>query len=264
VSGGVSSSRLAALLHRLSPLGELRLLLAIIACAALLWGFFEIADEVLEGESRVFDEWVLQALRTADDPAVAVGPTWLEEAVRDLTALGGYTVLGLVTLATATGFWLARRRSLAVFVLAAAIGAVFWTEGLKLLFARPRPEVVPHGVTVHSLSFPSGHATAASAIYLTQALILASYQTRWRLRWLIVATAVIVSLLVGCSRVFLGVHWPSDVAAGWTLGGAWALLCWIVAVRLRERNVLPQSSDQSAADSTTSARATAGGSRRST
>ena len=240
----------------------MRLLVAIIACGAVLWGFFEIADEVLE--SRVIERWLLLAFRTTADPAVPIGPVWLEGAVRDITALGSYTVLGLVTLATATGCWLAGRRSLAVFVLAAAIGAVIWVESLKLLFARPRPEVVPHGVMVHTLSLPSGHATATTAIYLTQALILASYQTRRRLRVLIVATAVIVSLLVGCSRVFLGVHWPSDVAAGWTLGGAWALLCWIVAVRLRERNVLPQSSDQSAADSTTSARATAGGSRRST
>jgi undecaprenyl-diphosphatase len=260
----VSRGHVAPLLHRLSRLAEVRLLVAIIACAGLLWGFFEIVDEVLEGDTRAVDEWVLQALRAPGDPAVLIGPTWLEEAVRDITALGGYTVLGLVTLATATGFWLARRRSLAVFVLAAAIGAVLWTESLKLLFARPRPEVVPHGVTVHTLSLPSGHATSTMAIYLTQALVLASYQTRRRLRWLIVATAVIVSLLVGCSRVFLGVHWPSDVAAGWTLGGAWALLCWIVAVRLRERNVLPPSSDQPAAESTTSASATAGGSRRST
>jgi undecaprenyl-diphosphatase len=131
----VSRGHLAPLLQRLLRLAEVRLLVAIIACAGLLWGFFEIVDEVLEGDTRAVDEWVLQALRTAGDPAVLIGPTWLEEAVRDITALGGYTVLGLVTLATATGFWLARRRSLAVFVLAAAIGAVFWTESLKLLFA---------------------------------------------------------------------------------------------------------------------------------
>jgi undecaprenyl-diphosphatase len=237
----VSRGHDAPLLHRLSPHGELRLLVALIACAAVLWGFLELADEVLEGRS--IERWLLVAFRTLDDPAVPIGPVWLEGAVRDITALGGYTVLGLVTLVTATGFWLARRRSLAVFILAAAIGAVFWTESLKLLFARPRPEVVPHVVTVHTLSLPSGHATSTMAIYVTQALVLASYQTRRRLRVLIVATAVIVSLLVGCSRVFLGVHWPSDVAAGWTLGGAWALLCWIVAVRLRERNVLPQGSD---------------------
>jgi undecaprenyl-diphosphatase len=253
---------LARVLQALRPLGEMRLLWALIVCGALLWGFLEIVDEVIEGESRAVDEWLMLALRSPGDPAVLIGPVWLEETVRDVTALGGYTVLGMVTVATAAGFWLAGRRPLAVFVVVTALGAVFWTESLKWFFDRPRPDLVPHGVDVHSQSFPSGHATAASAIYLTQALILSSYQSRRRVRFLIVATAVIVSLLVGCSRVLLGVHWPSDVAAGWTLGGAWALMCWILAAWLRERRVLPRATQSEEAAATTSARATAGGSSR--
>ncbi len=255
-----------ALLDRLRPLLELRPLLAIVLLGAAAWVFLELADEVLEGEAIPLDETLLLALRDPADPALPRGPIWLQEVVRDVTALGGYAVLTLVTLATLAYLWMARQGRVALFVLAAAGGAVFWIVTLKLGIDRPRPELVPHYMAATSPSFPSGHSTAAAAIYLTLGALLARFQTRRRLRAFFVGLAVTITVLVGLSRIYLGVHWPSDVVAGWTLGGGWAVACWLVATWLRRRRVLPETADQpeSSPASTTAARATAGGSSRST
>jgi undecaprenyl-diphosphatase len=153
----------------------------------------------------------------------------------------------------------------ALFVLAAAAGAILWITLLKLGFDRPRPDLVPHFMTAQTPSFPSGHSAAAAAVYLTLGALLARFQTRRRLRLFFVGLAVAITVLVGFSRVYLGVHWPSDVVAGWTLGGGWAVACWLMATWLGRRHVLPESADQAESDpaSTTSASATDGGSSRS-
>lgn len=271
----MSSSPIETLLVRLRPLLELRLLIGIMLLGAAAWVFLELADEVIEGEAIPLDETLLLALRDPADPAQPRGPLWLQEVVRDLTALGGYTVLTIVIVATLAYLWMARQGRVALFVLAAAGGALFWIVTLKLGIARPRPELVPHYMAATSPSFPSGHSTAAAAIYLTLGALLARFQTRRRLRAFFIGLAVVLTVLVGLSRVYLGVHWPSDVVAGWTLGGGWAVACWLLATWLRRRHVLPETADQpedgpessgpgsSGAASTTAARATAGGSRRS-
>jgi undecaprenyl-diphosphatase len=249
----------------LRPLLELRPLIAIVLLGAAAWIFIEIADEVIEGEAILFDETLLLALRTAADPATPLGPLWLQEAIRDITALGGYTVLSIVTLSTAAYLCMAGQARVALFIVAAAAGAVLLVTILKIGFDRPRPDLVTHLVTTETPSFPSGHSTASAAVYLMLGALLARFQRRRRLRLFFVGLAVAITVLVGFSRVYLGVHWPSDVVAGWTLGGAWAVGCWLIATWLRGHHVFPEVADQPASGpaSTTSASATAGGSSRS-
>ncbi|MEZ5959160.1 MAG: phosphatase PAP2 family protein [Hyphomonadaceae bacterium] len=190
--------------------------------------FFEIAEEVGEGETRWFDESVLLALRTADfaDP---IGPRWLEMSVMDITALGGFAVLALVTL-FAVGYLLAVKRwGDALLLLVATLGGALISEGLKVGFNRPRPDLVAHIVEATSMSFPSGHAMLSAVTYLTLGALIARTQERSNLRGYVLGAAIVLTLLIGFSRVYLGVHWPTDVLAGWCLGAAWALACWVAA-----------------------------------
>jgi len=200
----------------------------LLGVALPLLAFIEIADEVGEGEARWFDESILLALRTADraDP---IGPAWFEASVMDITALGGFAVLSLLVLLSA-GYQLVQGKwGGALMLLGATLGGTAISEGLKVGFARPRPDLVAHIVETTSMSFPSGHAMLSAVTYLTLGALLARAQTQKRLRTYILAAAVLVTLLVGLSRIYLGVHWPTDVLAGWCLGAAWALICWAAA-----------------------------------
>ena len=149
--------------------------------------------------------------------------------MRDITALGGVTVTTLMTLVAAGFLVLSGKRHAALFVVVSIAGAALLSSGIKLGFERPRPDLVPHGVEVYTASFPSGHATGAAATYLTLGALLARFQSRRRLKVYLLSLAVLLTVLIGLSRLYLGVHWPSDVLAGWTLGASWALLCWLVA-----------------------------------
>lgn len=190
-----------------------------------LLAFIEIADEVGEGEARWFDESVLLALRTSD-PADPIGPRWFETAIMDITALGGFAVLALVTL-LAVGYLLAIKRwGGALMLLAATLGGTAISEGLKMGFNRPRPDLVAHVVETTSMSFPSGHAMLSAVTYLTIGALIAHTQESRQLRGYVLGAAILLTLLIGASRVYLGVHWPTDVLAGWCLGAAWALVCW--------------------------------------
>ncbi len=196
--------------------------------------FSEIAEEVGEGETRWFDESILLALRTAD-PADPIGPRWIEAAVMDITALGGFAVLALVTL-MATGYLLVMKRwGDALMLLVATIGGTLISEGLKVGFNRPRPDLVAHVVETTSMSFPSGHAMLSAVTYLTLGALIARTQEKRRMRGYVLGGAILVTLLIGLTRIYLGVHWPTDVLAGWCLGAAWALLCWVVATWLGDR-----------------------------
>ena len=201
--------------------------------ALLLLMFAEIVDEVGEGEARWFDDGLLLALRTSD-PADPVGPRWFEENVAEITALGGFGVLALVTL-FATGFLLLQKKWLhAALVLVATLGGTAISEGLKVGFARPRPDLVAHAVDVTSMSFPSGHAMLSAVTYLTLGALLARSQHQRSTRAYVLGMAVLLTLLIGASRIYLGVHWPTDVLAGWCLGAAWALICWFAATLLTQ------------------------------
>ncbi len=222
---------------------DLVVLVAILAAVVALWTFAKIADEVSEGETQKIDERILLALRDPANPADPIGPHWVEEALRDLTALGGYTVLGLVT-ATVVGYLLLVRKFHAVgLVLVASVGGLVLSNLLKGIFARPRPELVPHLSYVHSTSFPSGHSMLSAVIYLTLGSLLDRLVQRPALRLYFLAMALLLSFLVGVSRVYLGVHYPTDVLAGWAVGLAWAVLCWLVARWLQGLGMVEEPSD---------------------
>jgi undecaprenyl-diphosphatase len=214
---------------------EVETLAALLIAAGAVWLFAELADDVLEGDTTTVDERVLLLLRTPNDTADPIGPPWLEDLVRDLTSLGGVAVLAMLTLASAGFLVLQRKSALAAYLLAAVAGGTVVSTLLKLGFDRDRPsaDLVAHGQIVYTSSFPSGHSMLSAVVYLTLGALLASAQENLRLRAYVIALAVFLAVLVGASRVYLGVHWPTDVVAGWTAGAAWALLCWALAERVR-------------------------------
>ena len=213
--------------------------------AVLLFVFLELAGEMVEGETTAFDKDILLALRHADNPALPIGPAFLESSMIDITALGGTTVLTLVSM-LAISFLLLRGRWRQALLAAFATGAgAIMGKLLKSLFARPRPEVVPHLVEVTSLSFPSGHSLNSAIVYLTLAVLLARSFEERRLRAYTIVVAVLLVLTIGFSRVYLGVHFPSDVLAGWSIGAAWALMMGLVATLLQRRHQIEQPDSSS-------------------
>ena len=214
---------------------EVAVLVALALAAAAIWGFAELADEVLEGTTRTFDEAILLALRSATDLSDPIGPGWLEELMRDVTALGGMGILTFITLAVAGYLALDGKRHAALFVLVAVGGGMLLSTVLKMGFDRPRPDLVPHEASVYTASFPSGHAMLAAVVYLTLGALLVRVQARRRLKLYVLGVAIVLTMAVGASRVYLGVHWPTDVLAGWAIGAAWALLCWAAALWLQRR-----------------------------
>ena len=214
---------------------ERRTLLAIIGVALAAWAFAAIFDEVREGDTLDFDHRVLLAFRVPGHPDQTIGPPWVETSVRDVTALGSNLIISFIALSVAGYLALARKPGVAAYVLVAIVGAMLLGDLVKHLADRPRPELVPHAVEVFTTSFPSGHATDSAAAYLTLGALTARLQRARRLKVYALSLAILVTLAVGLSRLYLGVHWPTDVLAGWTLGGGWALLCWTVVRVLQHR-----------------------------
>lgn len=207
---------------------DLGILAAILLFAATLLGFALISDIVVAGKTHAFDRAVLLQLRTAGDQDNPIGPKWLEVAARDITSLGGITVLSLVALAVAGYLLTDRRYASALLVVVSVGGGMLLNMGLKAGFDRPRPDIVVHAVEVHTLSFPSAHAMLSAVTYLTLGALLAQTRLNRRQSVYVLAIAVLLTLLIGVSRVYLGVHWPTDVLAGWCVGSAWAMGCWLV------------------------------------
>ena len=210
-------------------------LAALAAAAFAVWLFLELADNVVEGETRDFDEYVLLAFREDADHDDPIGPHWLEEMARDVTALGGVIVLTFTTFAV-TGFFLLQRKwHLGIYVAAAVITGLVASSLLKAGFDRSRPDLVEHGQVVYTASFPSGHSMLSAVAFLTLGALVAGAQKERSLRIYILSLAAIVTIAVGMSRVYLGVHWPTDVLAGWAAGTGWALACWAISRHLRQR-----------------------------
>lgn len=197
--------------------------------AALIATFFVLAGEVRNGDTVSFDESVLLAFRVPGDPADPIGSRRAEEMVRDLTSLGGIAILGPLTLAAAVLLWLLGRHRDVMALLAATLGGQLFSRLAKGLIDRPRPDLVPHDAYVTSASFPSGHAMMAAVTYLTLAAMISRHQPGRAIRVYLMSLAVLLTVTVGASRVYLGVHWPTDVLAGWAVGAAWAMACLIVA-----------------------------------
>ncbi|TWU14328.1 phosphatidylglycerophosphatase B [Symmachiella macrocystis] len=228
---------------------ELSTLVGFLFLTAGLWIFVELAGEVRAGETQHVDRTILLSLRDQSDLSDPWGPRWVEELVRDMTALGGIGVLTLITLAVVGYLLLQRNNSAALLVLVAVLGGLVVSYLLKWQFARPRPDLVPHGSHVLTASFPSGHAMMSATTYLTLGALLARVHTGRRLKAYFLLLAALLSISVGMSRVYLGVHWPSDVLAGWTLGACWAILCWMVTAYLqRQGDVVSTQPEPSAPD----------------
>ncbi|MGB7214889.1 MAG: phosphatase PAP2 family protein [Gammaproteobacteria bacterium] len=210
-------------------------LLALLIVLFAAWAFVELSDEVVDGSTAAADEFVLLLFRSPHDRTDPLGPDWIEETARDVTGLGGVGVLTFITFAMAGFLALQGKRHLAAYVIVAVGTGMVLSVLLKAGFDRPRPDLVPHAQVVYTSSFPSGHSMMSAVTYLTLGALLASAQSSWLLKGYLLGLAALLTVAVGISRVYLGVHWPTDVLGGWAAGAAWALACWTVARYLRRR-----------------------------
>jgi undecaprenyl-diphosphatase len=231
----IASQAECALIKRVSIAERSALLIFGLSAAALL-AFAELADEVIEGDTRAFDEFILLAFRSSADLTNPLGPEWLEEMMRDFTALGSIAVLTLITLTVVGYLMLYRKRRVAFMVAGAVVSGVLLSSLLKWGFSRSRPDLVPHITTVYTQSFPSGHAMLSAVVYLTLGVLLARTQNNPQVKIYLLTVAGLATMLVGISRIYLGVHWPTDVLAGWAVGAGWSLLCWLLMLWLQGHN----------------------------
>jgi undecaprenyl-diphosphatase len=217
---------------------EIKVLLILFVIIFFSWLFLIIAEEVNEGSTQNFDEWILTSLRNDEIPR---GPIWVGEFMRDVTALGGGTVLAIISVVV-VGFLILQKQYNAMWlILAAAVGGALISFGLKEIYGRDRPSVVEHLMVVTSFSFPSGHSMMSAVVYLTQGALLARIQPKRSLRIYIITIALLLTFFIGISRIYLGVHYPTDVLGGWSVGLAWASFCWFIAWFLQRKALLRKS-----------------------
>jgi undecaprenyl-diphosphatase len=219
---------------------DLVILLSVFVIVGGLWCFVALAYAVSQGSVQQFDEKVVRSLRDPSNPADPWGPKWLDDMGRDVTALGGVAALCLITAAVAGYLLICRKYRGLAFLLGATLSGLVLCGLLKSLFDRPRPDVVPHLSYVSTTSFPSGHSVLSAVVYLTLGSLLARLVEQRRLKLYFLGVALFLSFLIGVSRVYMGVHYPTDVLAGWSIGLAWALLCALVARHYRQRLAEPE------------------------
>ena len=222
---------------------EAPLLMVMAVVSGLILAFLQIADEMIEGEMEAFDRSILLMFRDPANPDLVIGPPWMHEMVRDITALGSFSLLGLIVLAVCAYLYLARMRSAALFVLVSVLGGTLLSTVLKMGYNRPRPDLTTMSEQF-TASFPSGHAMLSAVTFLTLGALLARFAPTRRLQVLSLGGALLLTLLVGLSRLYMGVHYPSDILAGWCLGSAWALLCSSVAIVLQRRGSVDRPAGQ--------------------
>lgn len=204
---------------------EPKILAGIAATSLAFWVFIELAENVVDGDAHLYDTKIMLAVH-AYDPTNLV---WLNELFRDITGLGGVGVLGLLIVASSLFLVVSNKRRTALFVMLATVSGAVLSTLLKIGFDRPRPDLIPHLTHAYSTSFPSGHAMVSAVVYMTLGALLAREVSGLWSKVYIMTVAIIITGLVGFSRVYLGVHWPSDIIAGWAAGASWAVLCWVVA-----------------------------------
>jgi undecaprenyl-diphosphatase len=198
--------------------------------------FLTLMMLVSEGGPLDVDEAIFMAFRNAENPNVIGGPSWMKQIGQDITALGGNTVLILLSLLVITYLYIMEKRELIWVVLTATGGAIVLSLLLKSGFDRPRPDLVSHATRVYTSSFPSAHAMVSASVYLTMGVLLARTHQRQAVKAFFIAASVVLTLIIGVSRVYLGVHWPTDILAGWAAGLIWAVGCCYLARRLDPHN----------------------------
>lgn len=221
-----------------SGLAEVRILLIVLAVVSGILIFISIADKVEEGETQNFDNYILKSLRTENDISQPAFPGWVTSSMIDITALGSETIIVLITFFVIGYLVLARKYYWLWMVLIATVGGALLVFGLKELIGRTRPTVVTHLLKVNSQSFPSGHSMMSAIVYLTQATLLSRFIKDRKAKIYTISFALLLTFLIGISRIYIGVHYPTDVLAGWVAGISWALLCWFAAsLYERRRNI---------------------------
>lgn len=220
----------------------------IIVAAAGYAVFIATALAVNAGWTTDLDRALFLSLRDGADTGDPVGPLWFEDTAAEITALGGYPLLLLITLLVVGALLILRKGAAALFLVLALAGGSLLSSSLKQLFARPRPDLVDHLDRTFTLSFPSGHATVSMLTLLTLAAIASRFVPNLAFRVYAIVAAVLISVLIGASRVYLGVHWPSDVIAGWALGIGWACTIWLLAHAINQRSRTNASLGRSAPD----------------
>ncbi|RYE46161.1 MAG: phosphatase PAP2 family protein [Hyphomicrobiales bacterium] len=219
--------------------GEIWLLAAIAVVSGLILAFLSIADEVIEGETEAFDKSILMLFRDPNNVEQVVGPEWVHEMVRDITSLGSFSLLGLAVIGVCAYLVMVRLRSAALLLVVSVLGGTLLSTFLKMGYNRPRPDLTSMS-TQFTASFPSGHAMLSAVTFLTIGALLARLAPTRQLKIFAIAGAIFLTILVGSSRIFMGVHYPSDVLAGWCLGAAWAVLCSTVAFKLQRSGAVEE------------------------
>lgn len=230
-------TRLRRLLSRLIARFDVAILIAAAALLIAIYVFAKTVDEVVEGETDYIDRHIVLWIKGLNSPK------WFDEIMRDCTAFGGTFVLTLTTLAVGVYFGAKKLWHAMIFLMTSVIGAFVLSMSLKHLFNRPRPDIIEHGSYTYTTSFPSGHAMLSAAVWLTLGVMLARLERSPWLKAYFILLGLFISFMTGISRVWLGVHWPTDVVAGWAGGTVWAIACWFLARYLQHRGALERASD---------------------
>jgi undecaprenyl-diphosphatase len=193
--------------------------------AACAWLLVKTVRRIYKGRLEAIDNALLRALRRPENLSIPIGPNWMPQAAKDVTALGSGTNLTIAT-GILSGFLCLNRRFRAAAFLISSLGSgLLLCQSLKGFFARRRPMVVPHLVHFDPASFPSGHSMGAALVYLTSGSIISRQVTGSPAKTYFLSMALVLAVIVGVSRVYLGVHYPSDVLAGWAAGSLWSSVC---------------------------------------
>jgi undecaprenyl-diphosphatase len=220
-------------IFNIERLKEPIMILMLAGIAGGVWSFIELAENISENHTKAFDRAILLAMRDPVNTSDPLGPPWMEETVRDVTALGGVTILSMITFAVICYLCLQGKTRMAFVVFISIAGGMIFSIILKEMFGRARPDVITHLYYASNYSFPSGHSMMAASTYLTLGVLIARSQPNRLLKVYFISIAVILTVLIGISRVYIGVHWPSDVLGGWAAGAVWALLWWFIAFWLQ-------------------------------
>lgn len=218
-----------------------RLLAGLAAIAAACFVFLKIWSEFAEHDPRSLDATIMLSMRVAGHPNIPIGPAWLRAMMIEISSLGGGTVLTLLLFGACGFLAIKGAAKRALWVAGAVLSGSLAVTLLKHLFGRPRPELIDHLVGTQTLSFPSGHAANSALVYLTIAALASDHEPSRPARIYLLAVAIVLTLMIGLSRIYLGVHWPSDVLAGWTFGAAWALIWRLAATHFSQAAVTPSA-----------------------